>query len=158
MRQALRTLDRRCPELSQWVGGRLDIEVPAIALSVGVHALVLLVLATAGYAVHTEARREFQSQVVEKVVSNELTHSDFQDIDQTPDPPALTPAAGSFSPNLATMISTPPNAAPSSSTPGSTPAPVGELASFAVPRPTQVPGPPPPLLSPPPPPTVTAPP
>ena len=80
-------LDEELSRLSRWVGGRLDIEVPAIAVSVGVHAVFLLVLATAGYAVHTEARREFQSQVVDTAISNELTHSDFQDLDQTAEPP-----------------------------------------------------------------------
>src|SRR5947209_4630696 len=51
MRQALRQLDERFPELSHWMGGRLDIEVPAILVSMGVHGVLLLVLATAGYAV-----------------------------------------------------------------------------------------------------------
>jgi Mg-chelatase subunit ChlD len=107
----LRELDARHPALSEWVGGRLDIEVPAILASLGVHAALLLVLATVGYAVHTEAHHEFQSMVGEKAISNELTSSDFQDLDQTADPPALTPAAGSFSPNLATTtVSSPPSA------------------------------------------------
>jgi hypothetical protein len=136
LRRSLRTLDERYPWLSQWVGGRLDIELPAIGMSVAVHALVLLVLATAGYAVHSEARREFQSQVVDRVVSNELTQSDFQDLDQPPDSPALTPAAGSFSPNLATTISSPPAAAAAGSPTGSTP--VMELPSIDVRRATEV--------------------
>jgi hypothetical protein len=136
VRQGLRLLDQRYPELSQWVGGRLDIELPALAMSVVVHALVLLVLATAGYAVHPQVRREFQSQVVDKVVSNELTHSDFQDLDQPPEPPTLTPAAGSFSPNLATMVSSPPAAAAVDVPTGS--AAAVELASLDVRRATEV--------------------
>jgi hypothetical protein len=134
----LRQLDDRFPALSRWVGGRLDIEVPALMVSVGVHAVVLLVLATAGYAVHTEARREFQSRVVENTVSNELTHSDFQDIDQSPDPPALTPAAGSFAPNLSPMtVSSPPDAAVGASTAGNRPEAAVELASVDVRRATE---------------------
>src|SRR5438045_624098 len=93
--RALRALDQRYPALSQWVGGRLDIEVPAILVSLAVHGVFLLVLATAGYAVHAEGRHEFQGAVLDKAISNELTQSDFQDLDQSPDPPALTPAAGS---------------------------------------------------------------
>jgi hypothetical protein len=137
LRRGLCALEEEYPWLSRWVGSRLDIEVPAIAVSVGVHALILLVLATAGYAVHGEPRREIQSQVVDTAVSNELTHSDFQDLDQTADPPALTPAAGSFSPNLATMVSSPPDAAVSAS---SSSAPTGavELASLDVRRATDV--------------------
>jgi hypothetical protein len=134
----LRQLDDRFPALSRWAGGRLDIEVPALLMSVGVHAVVLLVLATAGYAVHTEARREFQSRVVENTVSNELTHSDFQDIDQSPDPPALTPAAGSFAPNLAPMtVSSPPDAAVGASAGGNRPEAAVELASLDVRRATE---------------------
>ena len=138
LRRAAVRLDENYPWLSHWVGGRLDIEVPAIAVSVGVHALVLLVLATAGYAVHTEGRREIQSQVVDKVVSNELTHSDFQDLDQSSDPPALTPAAGSFSPNLATMVSSPPDAAVSASSDSTAKAGAMELASVDIRRATEL--------------------
>ena len=112
LRRALRDLDERHPELSRWMGGRLDIEVPAIAASVAVHGLFLMVLATAGYAVHTEGRRDLQSQVLGKDVSNELTHTDFQDLDQSAEPPTMTPQAGSFSPNLSTTtVSAPPDAA-----------------------------------------------
>ncbi len=63
-RETLRRLDRAYPDLSRWLGGRLDIEVPAIAVSVGVHGVLLLVLATAGYAVHTETSRELRSTMV----------------------------------------------------------------------------------------------
>jgi hypothetical protein len=137
LRRGLQALDRAYPELSRWLGGRLDIEVPALAVSVGIHGLLLLVLATAGYAVHAEARREFQSQVVDRPVSNELTHSDFQDLDQGPEPPALTPAAGSFAPNLATMVSSPPSAALVGGATSAGPAPV-ELASVDVRRATEM--------------------
>src|SRR3954453_24029995 len=138
MRRALRELDGRHPELSRWVGGRLDIEIPAIAVSLGVHGALLLTLATAGYAVHTESSRELQSQVVAKELSNELTHSDFQDLDQGPEPPTMTPQAGSFSPNLAaTTVSAPPDAAIASPTSGAGPGAV-ELASLDVRRATDL--------------------
>jgi hypothetical protein len=138
LRHLLCALDEDYPWLSHWLGGRLDIEVPAIAVSVAVHGLLLLVLATAGYAVHTESRREIQSQVLDKVVSNELTHSDFQDLDQSSDPPALTPAAGSFSPNLATMVSSPPAAAVSASSTSTASMGAVELASVDVRRATEM--------------------
>src|SRR3954453_19016920 len=138
LRRALRELDGRHPELSRWVGGRLDIEIPAIAVSLGVHGALLLTLATAGYAVHTESSRELQSQVVAKELSNELTHSDFQDLDQGPEPPTMTPQAGSFSPNLAaTTVSAPPDAAIASPTSGAGPGAV-ELASLDVRRATDL--------------------
>jgi hypothetical protein len=137
LRRWLRALDERHPALSQWLGGRLDIEVPALAVSVVLHTAVLLILATAGYAVRAESRRELQSQVIEKTVSNELTHSDFQDLDQPPEPPALTPAAGSFSPNLAAMVSSPPDAAVTASA-SAAPAPGISLAALDVRRATDI--------------------
>ncbi|MEA2630036.1 MAG: hypothetical protein QOE66_255 [Chloroflexota bacterium] len=138
LREALRDLDGRFPELSHWMGGRLDIEVPAILVSVGVHGVLLLVLATAGYAVHTEARRDLQSQLGAREVSNELTHSDFQDLDQGADPPTMTPQAGSFSPDLATTtVSSPPDAAIAAPTGGAGAGAV-ELASLDVRRATDL--------------------
>ncbi len=107
LRSMLQRLDQRYPELSRRLGGRLDIEVPALLASVGVHSIFLIVLATAGFAVHTEARREFQSRVVETDVSADLGRSDFQDLDMSAEPPALAPAVGSFAPNLAPMTIAP---------------------------------------------------
>ena len=140
LRQGLKDLDARYPGLSRWVGGRLDIEVPAILVSVGVHAVLLLVLATAGYAVHTEARREFQSRVVDTAVPGDLTRSDFQDLDQSDEPPAMTPVAGSFSPNLSTMTLSAPPASAVATTGGSGPSPAPDLASLDVRRATELVG------------------
>src|SRR5689334_1597676 len=81
-RAFLRGLDRRYPQASRWLGGRLDIEVPAILVSVGVHALLLLVLGMAGLAVQHEVQREFQSRVDDHTVLGELeAKTDFQDLD-----------------------------------------------------------------------------
>lgn len=105
-------LDERFPALSRWLGGRLDIELPAILVSVGVHVALLLVLATVGYAVHRESQREFESRVVSDPVVSDLAKVDFQDIDMGDKPLTEKPVGGSFSTNLAPMtIAAPPSAA-----------------------------------------------
>ena len=97
----VRGLEERFPWLSSWLGGRLDIELPAFLMSLTMHGLVLLCLGLAGYRVHQEAHHEFQSGVVDNVVPTEST---FQDLDMTANPPAAIPAAGSFAPTFAPAI------------------------------------------------------
>ena len=134
----LRRLDAEHPHLSRWVGGRLDIEVPAIIASVVVHAVFLLALASAGYAVHVESQKEFKSAVVDTALPANLGHVDFQDLDQSAEPPSLSPAAGSFAPNLGAMnISAPPSAMVDSSAVGKASAPV-DLAKLDVRRATEM--------------------
>jgi hypothetical protein len=104
-RAMLRGLDRRYPQLSRWVGGRLDIEVPALLVSVGVHALLLLVLGLVATAVHHEVHREFQSRVDNHTELGELeAKADFQDLDMADKPLTNTPVGGAFAPDLAPMV------------------------------------------------------
>ncbi len=131
----LRRLDQRFPALSQWLGGRLDIELPAIAVSVAVHTVFLIVLATAGYAVHREAQREFSTRVVDSAISSDLSAKvEFQDLDMGDKPLTSTPAAGSFAPNLSPSVVTPPStkssAQPASVSTNGTSAP--QLASIDI--------------------------
>jgi uncharacterized protein YegL len=112
--EALRRLDEQYPRLSQWMGGRLDIEVPALAVSLGVHLVLLLSLGMVGYAVHKEVGRRFEGTTgaLDTALPN-LEKMQFQDLDQTAERPSLTPAAGSFSPNLATVnVSAPASGGP----------------------------------------------
>lgn len=101
-------LEERFPWLSTWFGNRLDIELPAFLLSLTMHALLLAGLAFAGYQVHREVQREFRSEVVDNRVSSEST---YQDLDQSAELPAIEPAAGSFAPSLAPMITSAPSSA-----------------------------------------------
>ena len=104
-----RDLEARFPWLSTWLGGRLEVELPAFLVSLTMHGLLLVGLAFAGYRVHQESSHEFQSGVVD----NTLMPSDstYQDLDQTANPPALITKAGSFTPNLAPAITTAPSSA-----------------------------------------------
>ncbi len=104
----LRDLEGRFPWLAAWTGGRLDIELPALFMSVTVHGLVLAGLAMAGYQAHREVRREFRSEVVDNLIASDST---FQDLDQSAEPPAPMAAAGSFAPTLAPTITSAPSTA-----------------------------------------------
>jgi hypothetical protein len=89
------------PRLSIWLEGRLEHELPAFLISMTIHGLLLVSLAFAGYRVHREVQREFQSGVMDNQVSAEST---YQDLDQSADPPAPVAPAGSFAPTLAPTL------------------------------------------------------
>ena len=67
-----RDLEARFPWLSTWFGGRLEIELPAFLVSLTMHGLLLVGLAFAGYRVHQESSREFQSGVVDNLVPSSI--------------------------------------------------------------------------------------
>jgi hypothetical protein len=103
----VREVEARFPWLSSWFGDRLDIELPAFLVSLTIHGILLVCLALAGYQVHRDAqRREFNSTVVDNLVTSEST---FQDLDQSNNPPPPEPAAGSFAPTLAPTITSAPS-------------------------------------------------
>ena len=119
---ALRRLDEQYPNLSNWLGGRLDIEIPAILVSVGVHLGLLLSLATVGYAVHAEAKREWQSRAGDLAVDTTLTKMEYQDLDMGNKPLTDQAPAGTFAPNLAPTnnLTAPPASAATTPTVGGT--------------------------------------
>jgi len=134
----VRGLEARFPWLSTWLGGRLEIELPAFLISLTMHGLLLVSLAFAGYRVHREVQREFQSGVMDNLVPSEST---YQDLDQSASPPAPVATAGSFTPNLAPTITlaagsaggVPTSATPENPAPGVAP----ELVKLDVRRATE---------------------
>ena len=102
----LRKLNAQMPWLAEWFGSRLDLEVPAYLVSLTVHAVLLISLGLVGHQVHRVVQREFRAQVPDSALSR--SDSTFQDLDQTAQPPAMIPAAGSFAPNLAMTITSAP--------------------------------------------------
>lgn len=89
----VRELEVRCFWLATWFDDWLDIELPALLVSLTVHGVLLISLGFVGYQVHRQAQREFESRVVDNLV---MTGSPFQDLDQAASPPASEPTAGSF--------------------------------------------------------------
>jgi hypothetical protein len=104
----VRRLETRFPWISTLTGGRPDIELPALMLSLTMHGLLLVGLAFGSYHMHREAQRAFTGQVVDNLVS---AGSTYQDLDQSANPPVLEPAAGSFAPQLAPVITSAPSSA-----------------------------------------------
>jgi hypothetical protein len=104
-----REFEARFPWLSSWFGDRLDVELPAFLVSLTVHGLLLLGLAFVGYRVHKEVQgSDFKSEIADNQMPSE---SNFQDLDQSDNPPPLEAPAGSFAPTLATTITAIPNSA-----------------------------------------------
>lgn len=101
-REAIAALSERVSRALPWAGRRPDLVVPSAMLSLVSHALLLGVLAMFGYAAQQQGERRFESVAVDTNISD-AEPSKFQDIDQSAEPPSLMPAAGSFSPNLATV-------------------------------------------------------
>ena len=134
----LRGLEARFPGLALWLGGRLDIELPALVMSLTIHGLLLIGLALAGYRSHQEDRREFRSELVDNRVASDST---YQDLDQTAEPTAPIPAAGSFAPTLAAAITSAPSTAGgvpvSAAPPDATHALAPELAPLDIRRATE---------------------
>ena len=87
-----RDLEARFPWLSTWLGGRLEVELPAFLVSLTMHGFLLVCLAFAGYRVHQESSREFQGGVVDNLVPS--SDSTFQDLDQSANPPAHDRCSG----------------------------------------------------------------
>jgi hypothetical protein len=104
-----RDLQARFPWLSTWLGGRLEVELPAFLVSLTMHGILLVCLAFVGYRVHQEANREFQADVVDNLMPS--SDSTFQDLDQSAHPPVTIAAAGSFAPTLAPTVTTAPSSA-----------------------------------------------
>jgi hypothetical protein len=103
LREALGRLDERFPRLSRWAGGRLDIEVRALAVSLSAHLLMLTALGSVGYAVHREAHRQFEGRVDTVLPAADMTTTTYQDLDQSADDRLVSAVAGSFAPELSTV-------------------------------------------------------
>ena len=136
--ELLRGLESRYPWLATLTDRRLDIELPALFMSLTVHGLLLVGLAFAGYQAHRESRREFRSELVDNLMSSDSTH---QDLDQSAEPPAPIPTAGSFAPTLSPTITSAPSTAggvPVSAAKDSNRALAPELARLDVKQATEV--------------------
>jgi hypothetical protein len=104
-----RDLQARFPWMSTWLGGRLEVELPAFLVSLTMHGILLVCLALVGYRVHQETTREFQGGMVDSLMPS--LDSTFQDLDQSANPPASVASAGSFAPTLAPTITSAPSSA-----------------------------------------------
>ena len=102
LRDAFRRLDDACPWLSRWLGGRLDIQLPAIVVSVLTHAVILILFGMIGYAASTDRNREILSDLVA------VDLDDFATLDETEvvaiEDTVATPTMASTAPVVAPLI------------------------------------------------------
>jgi hypothetical protein len=101
-RELIRRLDVACPWLSRWLGGRLDIQLPAFGVSVLTHAVLLTVFGMFAFAAHSELRKEFRAEVVDTSLDDfsRMEGTELAAIDNT----VIKPSAGSFAPTVAPLI------------------------------------------------------
>lgn len=96
-------LDRLDERFPGWAGGRSRRDLPAFAVSFGVHAAILAVLGVVGIAARAEPRAEITGAVVAPDLPA-LDPTEVQDVDQ-PDRPVVVESIGSSAPTLAALAS-----------------------------------------------------
>lgn len=132
-----RRLDEACPWLSRWLGGRLDVQLPAILLSLLTHAVLLALFGVLTYAATTDQRAEIRSNLVEADVDDfaVLDQTEIQELENT----ALVPSAAAAGPRIVPMIvETPPGLQPSEDGPALLPEPVTLASRMMLPTATRL--------------------
>ena len=94
-------LDRLDGRFPAWAGGRFRRELPALGVSLAVHALILTGLGVMGIAVQAELKREITSEIVAPDLPA-FDSTEIQDMDQA-DQPVVVQAVGSSAPTLAAL-------------------------------------------------------
>jgi hypothetical protein len=111
LRKAILRLAQSHPRLVRWLGDRLDLQVPALGASLLTHLALLAALAMVGYAAHTEAAREFRTEVVSTSLAD-FAKLDTTALAETDRPTTMTPVQGSTGPKLSPMrVEAPPSIA-----------------------------------------------
>lgn len=102
VRELLRRVEERYPALARWMGGPLEVQAPAVGVSLAVHAALLVALALMGYTASREAGRELTASTDVDTRLPELNRIEVQEIDR-PDAKLTTVSPGSTAPTLAPM-------------------------------------------------------
>jgi uncharacterized protein YegL len=98
VRDLLRRLDERYPSLARWMGGPLQVQAPAVGVSLGVHLTLLLALALVTYSATEDSSREVTSRMVDSRIPD-FNRVEVQDIDK-PDAKLTTTAPASTAPTI----------------------------------------------------------
>ncbi len=101
VRDLLRRLDERYPALSRWMGGRLEVQVPAVGASVAVHLTLLIALAVMGVAATHDSHRELTATMADTRVP-EFSRVEVQEIDK-PNAPMTMSAPASTAPTFGSI-------------------------------------------------------
>lgn len=102
LRNLIRRFEQRFPETAAWtLGDRPEVELPALGVSLFVHAAALLALALVGYANRDEGDRTFRSQMVDTTLP-EFSRVEIQDLDLEEELAVVD--AGSVAPELGAVL------------------------------------------------------
>lgn len=137
LRDLLRKIEQGDPALRRWLGDRLDLQVPALGVSLMTHLILLLTLGMIGYAATKPPVPEFRTEIVDTSLS------DFAKLDQTEiaqlEEASITPVAGSFAPETRPLIlERPPEAPVKSEVVPALKAAEIQIASVSLPRPARL--------------------
>jgi hypothetical protein len=134
----VRRIEPSFPAVRQWVGERLDLQVPAVAVSVVTHLLLLSTLGMITYAAVKPPTPEFRSEVVDTSLSDfaKLDTTEIAQIEET----SITPVGGSFAPNNQALVVEKPLTPPVESKPSAMSLSPQEIqvASVTLPKPTKL--------------------
>ncbi|HEU5118246.1 MAG TPA: vWA domain-containing protein, partial [Isosphaeraceae bacterium] len=134
----VRRIEPAFPAVRRWAGERLDLQVPAVGVSVLTHLMALSALGMIGYAATKPPVPEFRSEVVDTSLSDfaKLDTTEIAQIEET----SITPVGGSFAPNNQALIVEKPITPPVESKPSSqslSPQEI-QIASVSLPKPTKL--------------------
>jgi uncharacterized protein YegL len=102
VRELLRRLDERYPVLARWMGGRLEVQAPAVGVSLAVHVTLVVTLALVGYKASEAARTDLTATAQVDTKLPDFNRVEVQDLDK-PDAPPLSSTPTSTAPNLGSM-------------------------------------------------------
>jgi hypothetical protein len=102
VRELLRRLDERYPALARWMGGRLEVQGPAVGVSLAVHVTLVVTLALIGYKASEAARTDLTARAQVDTKLPDFNRVEVQDLDK-PDAPPLSSTPTSTAPNLGSM-------------------------------------------------------
>lgn len=104
LRDWIERLEQRYPVLRQWLGERLDLQLPALGVSLFSHVALLVSLGMLSYAAaHQEPPAAFRTEVVDTRLSDFAKLEDstaVAELDQTD----IQPVAGSFGPEATALL------------------------------------------------------
>lgn len=108
LQRVIDRIETRYPWLTHCLGGRLDLQLPALSGSLIVHLLLLAFVGTLSYAVSAERDNQLHSEVLSTYQARDFAMLEPTEVASI-DEPLLEPSMGSFGPEVSPMIfETPP--------------------------------------------------
>ena len=101
MRDLLRRLDERYPTLSRWMGGPLEVQAPALGVSLAVHLTLLVTLALVTYSATKESKPDLTARMVDSRIPD-FNRVEVQDIDNANKPMTMV-APASTAPTIGSI-------------------------------------------------------